>query len=163
MGVIYRVEGESGQWGPAYNAAPESLDFLAQRPVKGARNSVMGRVILERRTIHVHDVRAGTEYDFAEKIGARTILGVPMLREGHLLGVITTYREETRPFNARQIELVETFADQAVIAIENVRLFNDIAQKSRELEIASHHKSQFVANMSHELRTPLAAILPIRA
>jgi signal transduction histidine kinase len=82
-----------------------------------------------------------------------------MLREGHLLGVIIIYREEVRPFNARQIELVETFADQAVIAIENVRLFNDIAQKSRELEIASQHKSQFVANMSHELRTPLAAIL----
>jgi signal transduction histidine kinase len=82
-----------------------------------------------------------------------------MLREGHLLGVIIIYREEVHPFNARQIELVETFADQAVIAIENVRLFNDIAQKSRELEIASQHKSQFVANMSHELRTPLAAIL----
>jgi len=158
-GFIYRVEGESGQWGAAYNAVPELLDFLAQRPVRHARNSVTGRVILERRTIHVRDVRADPEYDFVEKIGVRTTLGVPMLREGHLLGVIIIYREEVRAFNARQIELVETFADQAVIAIENVRLFNDIAQKSRELEIASQHKSQFVANMSHELRTPLAAIL----
>jgi signal transduction histidine kinase len=158
-GFIYRVEGESGEWGAAYNAAPELLDFLAQRPVKYARNSVTGRVLLEQRTIHVRDVRADSEYDFAEKIGVRTTLGVPMLREGHLLGVIIIYREEVRSFNARQIELVETFADQAVIAIENVRLFNDIAQKSRELEIASQHKSQFVANMSHELRTPLAAIL----
>ena len=158
-GFIYRVEEDCGQWGAAYNAAPDLLAFLAERPVKHARNSVTGRVLLERRTIHVHDVLADPEYDFVEKIGVRTTLGVPMQREGHLLGVIIIYREEVRPFNARQIELVETFADQAVIAIENVRLFNDIAQKSRELEIASQHKSQFVANMSHELRTPLAAIL----
>jgi two-component system, NtrC family, sensor kinase len=92
MGFIYRVEGGSGQWGAAYNAAPELLAFLAQRPVRHARNSVTGRVILERRTIHVRDVRADPEYDFVEKIGVRTTLGVPMLREGHLLGVAPTPR-----------------------------------------------------------------------
>jgi GAF domain-containing protein len=80
-GFIYRVEGDSGHWGAAYNAAPDLLAFLAERPVKHARNSVTGRVLLERRSIHVHDVRADPEYDFVEKIGVRTTLGVPMLRE----------------------------------------------------------------------------------
>jgi signal transduction histidine kinase len=120
---------------------------------------VTGRVLLEHRTIHVEDVRADREYQFVEKVGVRTTLGVPMLREGSLLGVIIIYREEVRPFTDRQIELVETFADQAVIAIENVRLFDEIQDKSRQLAEASQHKSQFLANMSHELRTPLNAIL----
>src|SRR5262249_30722214 len=123
------------------------------------RNSVTGRVLLEHRTIHVEDVQRDPEYHFVENIGVRTTLGVPMLRDGVLLGVIIIYREEVRPFTERQIELVETFADQAVIAIETVRLFNEIQDKSRQLEIASQHKSQFLANMSHELRTPLNAIL----
>ena len=160
-GFIYRVYGESGQFAVAYNATPELLDLLARTPVPRARNSVTGRVLLERRTIHVEDVRADPEYSFVEEIGVRTTLGVPMLREGLLLGVIIIYREEVRAFTARQIELVEAFADQAVIAIENVRLFDEIQEKSRQLAEASQHKSQFLANMSHELRTPLNAIIGV--
>jgi signal transduction histidine kinase len=108
------------------------------------------------------DVFADPEFKFQEgaKIGGvRSVAAVPMLKDNELIGVIAVYRRDVRPFTEKQIELVQTFADQAVIAIENVRLFDEIQDKSRQLEEASQHKSQFLANMSHELRTPLNAIL----
>ena len=97
-----------------------------------------------------------------QKIGGyRAALGVPLLREGQVVGAIFLARTVPQPFIDKQIELIETFADQAVIAIENVRLFDEIQDKSRQLAEASQHKSQFLANMSHELRTPLNAIIGV--
>src|SRR5262245_38429484 len=89
----------------------------------------------------------------------RTLLAVPLLREGVPLGTIGLYKTEVAPFTEKQIELLTTFADEAVIAIENVRLFDEIQDKNRQLQLASEHKSQFVSSMSHELRTPLNAII----
>ena len=126
------------------------------------RGSIIGRTVLERRPVQVVDVLADPDYTLQEmqkKIGFRTILGVPLLRDGNPVGVIILMRLKVQPFTEKQIELATTFADQAGIAIENVRLFEEIQDKSRQVEEASKHKSQFLANMSHELRTPLNAIL----
>src|SRR5262249_32677079 len=112
------------------------------------------------KVVHIPDVLADPDYTLSQQVGGfRTLLGVPLLREGSAIGVIALGRNSVRPFTDRQIELVTTFADQAVIAIENVRLFDEIRDKSPQLQLASEHKSQFVSSMSHELRTPLNAII----
>ena len=153
-GLFYRAE--------AYGFSPEFIALVKDVPVVPERGSITARTLLEGKVVHVADVLADPEYTFSEaqKLGSfRTILGVPMLREGVPIGVLALTRSEVRPFTERQIELVTTFADQAAIAIENVRLFDEIQDKSRQLAMASEHKSQFVSSMSHELRTPLNAII----
>ena len=124
--------------------------------------SIMGQAYVQRRAIAVEDITADKSLDHSSgalAMGARSVLGVPVLREHETLGVIVFARTTVRPFDSREVELVKTFADQAAIAIQNVRLFNEIQDKSDQLEVASRHKSEFLANMSHELRTPLNAII----
>jgi signal transduction histidine kinase len=122
------------------------------------------RAIVRREVVHVPDfltVDWVTEdaKERAEGRGFRAMLCAPMLREGQAVGTINLTRRTPGPFTDKQITILKTFADQAVIAIENVRLFNEIQEKSRQLEIANRHKSEFLANMSHELRTPLNAVI----
>jgi signal transduction histidine kinase len=146
----------------AYGFSREFMDYIRNIPIEPERGSASGRALLEGRVIHIPDVKADSEYTWVEtqrRGDYRTILCVPMLREGVPIGVLILTRSEARSFTDKQIELVTTFADQAAIAIKNVQLFDEIQDKSRQLEEASQHKSQFLANMSHELRTPLNAIL----
>jgi GAF domain-containing protein len=153
-GVFYSAE--------AYGYSREFMDYIKNIPVRADRGSASGRALAEGRVVHIADVKTDPEYTLveAQRLGDyRTILCVPMLREGVPIGVLTLTRSQVQPFTDKQIELVTTFADQAAIAIENVRLFDEIQDKSRQLEEVSQHKSQFLANMSHELRTPLNAIL----
>ena len=145
-----------------YGYTRDFQELLERNPFRPGRGTATGRAVLEGKTIHIPDVLDDPEYEFleAQRVGGfRTILCVPLMREGSAIGVLALVRRSVRPFTAQQIGLVETFADQAGIAIENVRLFDEIQDKSRQLEEASQHKSQFLANMSHELRTPLNAIL----
>jgi GAF domain-containing protein len=146
----------------AYGFPPGLQDYYETMPMDQGRGSLFGRILLERKPVQIADVLADPEYamrGLQKRAGFRTVLGVPLLREGVPIGLLSVNRTTVRPFTDKQIEVVTAFADQAAIAIENVRLFDEIQDKSRQLEEASQHKSQFLANMSHELRTPLNAIL----
>ena len=162
MASINRAHGDGYRQVAMYGFTPKFHTFMADHPVPGGTGSISGRTVMKGETIQVADVTTDPDYKMTDVVkfaNIRTLLGVPLLREGAPTGVIVLARSAVRPFTAQQIELVQTFADQAVIAIENVRLFDEIQDKSRQLEEASQHKSQFLANMSHELRTPLNAIL----
>ena len=125
------------------------------------RAGVSGRVILSGRTIDIADVfeDSGFDHEIFTHDGCNHAIGVPLLREGTAIGALVAWWPTEARVPQEHVRLLQTFADQAVIAIENVRLFNEIQEKSRQLEVANKHKSEFLANMSHELRTPLNAII----
>jgi two-component system, NtrC family, sensor kinase len=138
-GVIRRREGETYPVAASFGLTSEQSDQYVRYSTKPNHGSVFGRAILERRTIHVPDLLTDPQLhrnrlrDYAGVINIRTGLGVPLIREGAVIGVFTLQRKEPRPFTDKQIKLVETFADQAGIAVENVRLFEAEQQRSREL------------------------------
>jgi len=160
-GFIARREGTGYRLAANVRFAPEFAEYVGHVLIKPGRNTLVGRTALEGRTVHIPDIRTDPEYTWSEAIersgGVRTVLGVPLMREGIPIGVFNLARLTVRPFTDKQIELVSTFADQAVIAIENVRLFDEIQDKNRQLQQAS--ESLFVSSVSHELRTPLNAII----
>jgi signal transduction histidine kinase len=162
MGAIMRPRDSTFDFAANYGFSQDMSALLATQPVPTGRGTLAGRTAYEGHPVHIPDVLADPEYTYAEGqrvAGYRSMLGVPLLRDGTSIGVVILVRKLARPFTEKQIKLVTTFADQAVIAIETVRLFDEIQEKSRQLAQASQHKSQFLANMSHELRTPLNAIL----
>jgi signal transduction histidine kinase/CheY-like chemotaxis protein len=158
---ITRPLGENHFQVANFGYPPRFSAYTKTLPMVRGRGSAIGRVLLERSVVHIPDCLVDPDYaqQEAQKIGGfRTLLGVPLLREGNPIGVIVLLRRTVRPFNARQIELVTTFADQAVIAIENARLFDEVQEKTRQLELANSYKSRFLAAASHDLRQPLHAL-----
>ncbi len=172
--TITRQRGDVFFRAEAYGFSSEFLDYVRSVPVVPERGSALGRALLEGKVVHIPDVQADPEYTFveAQRLGGfRTVLGVPMLREGIPIGVLALTRSEVRPFTDKQIELVSTFADQAAIAIENVRLFESVEARTRELaksledlrtaqdrliqteKLAS--LGQLTAGIAHEIKNPL--------
>jgi len=160
--IVRQKDAGSYYYATSYGISTDSNNYFKSVVIRAGRGTVVGRALLEGRTVQVADVLADPEYTWSEaqeRTGLRSVLAVPLLREGRPIGVLVLARSVTRPFTDKQVEVVTTFADQAVIAIENVRLFDEIQDKNRQLQLASENKSQFVSSMSHELRTPLNAII----
>jgi signal transduction histidine kinase len=161
-GTIFRLEGDEYRFAATSNPDGPVKDVLQRMVVQLEQDTVLTRSARSGRPVQVEDVQTEPGFQASPSRGltsTHTRLAVPLLREGVPIGVLVIGREEVRLFTDKEIELVVSFADQAVIAIENTRLLTEIQEKSQQLAAASQHKSEFLANMSHELRTPLNAII----
>ena len=152
-------------------AEPEYWAMMRQRRLVPGRDSVAGRVLLEGRVVHVADIRADPDYALPEAVAAgdRTMLGVPLLREGAVLGTIGLSRKRVQPFTERQIELVRTFADQAVIAMENARLLGELQARTRDLEESLEYQTatsdvlQVISRSTFDLQPVLGTLVETAA
>src|SRR5262245_48627425 len=189
-GFIFRLQDGLCRMVASFGIPAEYKDFQARNPIAPGRGTLAGRTVLERRAVHIEDAAADPEYTRIEAVqlgNQRTMLGVPLVRDDALIGVITLARSRVEAFSEKEVAQVATFADQAVIAIENVRLFEeeataraaaeaarDAAERARgeaaaardaaeqarcEAEAANLAKSTFLATMSHEIRTPMNGVL----
>jgi len=160
-GVIMQRDGDLYRLGANYGFSREAQQYAAEHPLRPTRGSVTGRVALEGRAIHIPDVLADSEYtltDYQRTFGYRTTLGVPLLREGETIGVMSLTRDEVNPFTEKQIELATTFADQAVIAIENARLVNELRQ-SLQQQTATADVLKVISRSAFDLQTVLNTLV----
>lgn len=158
---VFRFDGELLHYVASHNTARGYVELLQSKyPMRPDISQVSGRVILSKSIVRLEDARADPRYDqrFPPAMGWRRMLGVPMLREGEPLGVIVVGWADSGPIPKVQEDLLKTFADQALIAVENARLFDELQNKSRQLELANTYKSRFLSAASHDLRQPLHAL-----
>src|SRR6202048_2537905 len=157
---IYRFDGQHLRVVATHNASPEMRAFLEQNPIAPGRGSVKARVALERRTVQVLDAQGDPEYTYGSRQvdPFRTIIAVPILKGNELFGAIGTYRHEVRAFTESQISLLETFAEQAVIAIENARLLNEL-RESLQQQTATADVLKVISRSTFDLRTVLDTLV----
>jgi signal transduction histidine kinase len=174
IAVVNRLKGAAYQVAASCGLSAEQLKSITNIPIETGRTTISGRAASDRRVVHISDIRADPAFvmqGWYEKVGSRTMLGVPLVREGVSIGVMVLMRRTVRPFTDQQIELVTTFADQAVIAIENVRLFESVETRTRELaksledlrtaqdRLVQTEKlaslGQLTAGIAHEIKNPL--------
>ena len=167
MAAIVRHRGAANYWATSYGLSPEHTEYMKSVPMGPGRESLAGRVLLEGKTVHVIDVLDDPEYaqfESQRRIGHRTVLGVPLMREEMTIGIVLLMRRAVRPFTDKQIDLATTFADQAVIAIENVRLFDEVQSHTRALsqsveELSALGEVSQAINSTLDVETVLTTIV----